>query len=98
MEVVFLEPNKEKIANAFSRIRAKLDKKIINWGLTQNEKKAILARISGTTSYTDFQSCDFVIEAIRYDNQTGERQVDERKKYSNNWSIYLNLMQLLPQM
>ncbi|GAB1416402.1 3-hydroxybutyryl-CoA dehydrogenase [Paludibacter sp.] len=80
MEVVFLEPNKEKIANAFSRIEAKLDKKIINWGLTQNEKKAILARISGTTSYTDFQSCDFVIEAIRYDNQTGERQVDERKK------------------
>src|SRR5690606_9302151 len=34
----------------------------------------------GTTSYIDFQNCDFVIEAIRYDNQTGERQVNERKK------------------
>ena len=80
MEVVFLEPNKEKIANAFSRIEAKLDKKITNWGLTQNEKKAILSRVQGTTSYIDFQNCDFVIEAIRYDNQTGERQVNERKK------------------
>lgn len=80
MEVVFLEPNKEKIANAFSRINAKLDQRIINWGLTQNEKKAILARIQGTTSFVDFQNCDFVIEAIRYDNQTGERQVDERKR------------------
>ncbi|MDD2283840.1 MAG: 3-hydroxyacyl-CoA dehydrogenase family protein [Paludibacter sp.] len=80
MEVVFLEPNKEKIANAFSRIEAKLDQKITNWGLTLNEKKAILSRVQGTTSYVDFQHCDFVIEAIRYNNQTGERQVDERKK------------------
>lgn len=80
MEVVFLEPNQEKIANAFSRIEEKLDLRITNWGLTQNEKKAILSRVRGTTSYVDFQNCDFVIEAIRYDNQTGERQVDERKK------------------
>ena len=80
MEVVFLEPNQEKIANAFSRIEGKLDQRIMNWGLTQNEKKAILSRVRGTTSYVDFQNCDFVIEAIRYDNQTGERQVDERKK------------------
>lgn len=80
MEVVFLEPNQEKIANAFSRIEGKLDKKIMNWGLTENEKKAILSRVRGTTSYIDFQNCDFVIEAIRYDDKTGERQVEERKK------------------
>ena len=34
------------------------------WGLTENEKKVILSRITGTTSYTDFQHCDFVIEVI----------------------------------
>lgn len=80
MEVVFLEPNDEKIANAFSRIEAKLDKKIENWGLTQSEKKAILARVQGTTVYDDFHGCDFVIEAIRYDDRTGERQVEQRKR------------------
>lgn len=80
MEVVFLEPNDEKISNAYARIEAKLDKKIENWGLTQSEKKAIMARIQGTTLYEDFQGCDFVIEAIRYDNRTGERQVTERKR------------------
>ncbi len=80
MEVVFLEPNKEKIANAFSRIEYKLDQKIMNWGLTVNEKKLILSRITGTTSYTDFKDCDFVIEAIRYDDQTGEKQVKSRKE------------------
>lgn len=89
MEVVFLEPNEEKIANAFSRIEDKLDLKIASWGLTQSEKKAILARMKGTTVYEDFHGCDFVIEAIRYDNQTGERQVLQRKK------VFQNLEQVL---
>jgi len=79
MEVVFLEPNEESIANAYGRIEEKLDKKIQNWGLTENEKKAIIARISGTSNYDDFSGCDFVIEAIRYHDKTGERRVIHRK-------------------
>jgi 3-hydroxybutyryl-CoA dehydrogenase len=80
MEVVFLEPSEERIQNAFERIECKLDRKIENWGLTQNEKKAILSRIKGTVDYEDFKGCDFVIEAIRYDDNTGERRVTHRKE------------------
>jgi len=80
MEVVFLEPNEESIRNAYSRIEEKLDKKISNWGLTENEKKAILSRITGTSVYEDFSGCDFVIEAIRYHDQTGERRIVQRKE------------------
>jgi len=80
MEVVFLEPSQEKIANAYSRIEGKLDKKIENWGLTENEKKAIMGRILGTTDYQDFDGCDFVIEAVRYDEHTGERRVNHRRE------------------
>src|ERR1035437_5552084 len=80
MEVVFLEPNVEGIANAYSRIEGKLDRRIQNWGLTENEKKAIIGRITGTTNYEDFSGCDFVIEAIRYHDQTGERRVIQRKE------------------
>jgi len=80
MEVVFFEPSEERIANAYSRIEEKLDKKIENWGLTQNEKKAIIGRIQGTSAYEDFNGCDFVIEAIRYDDNTGERRVQQRKE------------------
>ncbi len=89
MEVVFLEPNEGNIENAFQRIEQKLDKKIQNWGLTQNEKKAVLSRITGTTKYEDLKYCDFVIEAIRYDNNTGERRVNERKE------VFLNLERVL---
>lgn len=89
MEVVFLEPNEDSIANAYSRIEEKLDKKIQNWGLTENEKKAILSRITGTTVFEDFSGCDFVIEAIRYHDQTGERRVNQRKE------VFLELEKVL---
>lgn len=80
IEVVFFEPCDESITNAYARIEDKLNKKILNWGLTENEKKAIMGRIQGTSKYEDFGSCDFVIEAIRYDDNTGERRVAQRKE------------------
>jgi 3-hydroxybutyryl-CoA dehydrogenase len=80
IEVVFLEPNEECIANAYTRIESKLDKKILNWGLTESEKKAIIARVHGTTLYDGFKTCDFVIEAIRYDDHTGERRLTQLKE------------------
>ena len=79
IEVVFLEPTEEKVANAFARIEAKLDKRIENWGLTQSEKRAVMGRIRGTLDYKDFEGCDFLIEAVRYD-QTGVREVNQRKE------------------
>jgi 3-hydroxybutyryl-CoA dehydrogenase len=80
MEVVFLEPTKESIANAFTRIEEKLDARVNNWGLTNSEKKAILSRIKGSDDYKDFVGCDFVIETIRYDNNTGIRSITSRKE------------------
>ncbi len=80
MEVVFLEPTEEQIANSFRRIEEKLDRRIKGWGLTENEKKVIMSRIKGTMDFSDFVGCDFVIEAIRYNTLTGERGVAERKE------------------
>jgi len=80
IEVVFLEPTESKIQNAFSRIEAILNKQIDNWGLTQNEKRAVMGRIRGTSEYDDFAGCDFVIEAIRYNYTTGIREVAHRKE------------------
>ena len=80
MEVVFLELNEDGIVNAYKRVEERLDKKILNWGLTVNEKKVIMGRITGTTKYEDFTGCDFVIEAIRYHDNTGVRRIAQRKE------------------
>lgn len=91
MEVVFLEPTEEKIQNAYVRIEKSLDNRIENWGLTESEKRAILSRITGSVSYNAFKDCEFVIESIRYDDNTGERSTDLRKE------VFLNLERVLSE-
>ncbi|GHV23385.1 3-hydroxybutyryl-CoA dehydrogenase [Clostridia bacterium] len=80
LEVIFIEVNQERIDFAFQRISDGLDSRIENWGLTPGEKRAILGRIKGSADYGDLKDCDFVIECIRYDNETGERSIDLRKE------------------
>jgi 3-hydroxybutyryl-CoA dehydrogenase len=80
LEVIFIEVNQERIDFAFERINAGLDSRIENWGLTPGEKKAILGRITGSLDFSDLKDCDFVIECIRFDSETGERDTRLRKQ------------------
>ena len=80
LKVVFIEVSQERIDFAYERLSEGLDTRIENWGLTPNEKRAILARIRGYTDYSKLKDCDFIIECIRYDNETGERDTDLRKQ------------------
>ncbi|MDR1744028.1 MAG: 3-hydroxyacyl-CoA dehydrogenase family protein [Dysgonamonadaceae bacterium] len=73
LEVVFIEVNQDRINYAYDRISRGLDSRIENWGLTPGEKKTILGRIKGSLDYNDLKHCDFVIECVRYDKETGER-------------------------
>ncbi len=80
LDVVFIELSQDKIDYAIESIGKNLDTKIDNWGLTANEKKAVLTRISGSTDYSALSECDFVIECTRYDDETGERNTKIRKE------------------
>ncbi|MDR0798318.1 MAG: 3-hydroxyacyl-CoA dehydrogenase family protein [Dysgonamonadaceae bacterium] len=80
LEVNFIEVNQERIDFAFKRLNEGLDSRIENWGLTPGEKKAIIGRVHGSTDYSDLKDCDFIIECIRYNNETGERSLDLRKE------------------
>jgi len=80
MEVVFIELSEEKIKTAIDNISRGLDTVIESWGLTQGEKRAIMSRIKGSLNYADLAGCDFIIEAIRADEATGERNIQVRKE------------------
>ncbi len=64
MEVVFVDVSEERVTQVFLELNASLDEVINKWGLTVNEKRAILSRIHGTTEYHDISDCDLVIESI----------------------------------
>lgn len=80
LDVIFVEDYKERIDFCFERISDGLDHRVENWGLTPTEKKMILNRITGSLHYSALADCDFVIECIRFDTQTGERDTDKRKQ------------------
>ncbi|MDR2475307.1 MAG: 3-hydroxyacyl-CoA dehydrogenase family protein [Bacteroidales bacterium] len=80
LEVIFADISEEKINMARNNISRNLDTKVENWGLTTSEKHAIMSRIRGTLDYNDLKGCDFVIECIRYDEKTGERNTFLRKE------------------
>ncbi len=78
IEVVFIELSEEKISSAYEQLGKMLDRRIENWGMTDNEKKLILSRIKGSLDYRDLSECDFVIEVIRAEHK--ERKIIERKE------------------
>jgi 3-hydroxybutyryl-CoA dehydrogenase len=80
LDVIFIEVNQGRIDFAYERISEGLDSRIENWGLTPGEKKAIMGRIKGSTDYSALQDCDFVIECIRFDSVTGERDTHLRRQ------------------
>ena len=80
LEVTFIEISQEKINYSIEKIGKDLDTKIESWGLTPGEKRTILGRITGSLNYEDLKDCDFVIECVRYDDNTGERSTQLRKE------------------
>lgn len=88
MEVIFIEVSHERIKEALTDIEQSLDTKIENWGLTQSEKRATMARITGSLNYADLRDCDFVIECIRYE-ANGERSTELRKEVFKNLEAVL---------
>lgn len=65
IEVTFLELTEQLINHSIDEIKKQLDNEIDHWGLTPGDKNAIMSRIKGTLSYSDFADCELVIEAVK---------------------------------
>ncbi len=64
IDVVFVDVNEEKVAEALNGMALMLDKIINKWGMTPNEKKLILSRITGSDKFSILADCDVVLETI----------------------------------
>ena len=72
IDVLIFEEDEETLDTAISELNEKLDQQINRWSITESDKRAILARIEGTTNLDQIEECDLVIEAIP--------EIIERKK------------------
>jgi 3-hydroxybutyryl-CoA dehydrogenase len=65
--VVVRDVSQERTTQIKELLERDLDREIEHWGLTQSEKKAILARIEFTTDVRKTAGCDLLIETIHED-------------------------------
>ena len=73
IEVVFIEIDEQRVAEAGRLIQLQLDEIINRWGLTPGDKRVILSRIKGTTDYNLIRNCDLIIETISSGNPLHDR-------------------------
>ena len=63
-KVVFRARGQDKVAAVVKRVEGSLEKALQRGKLTEQDKVATLARITGTTSLDDLADCDLIIEAV----------------------------------
>ena len=83
LEVRFVELSQDKIDAAITAIDQQFDTRIESWGLTTSEKRTIMGRISGSTSYDVLKDCDFVIESVLREQYTPHESITLRKSIFN---------------
>jgi enoyl-CoA hydratase/3-hydroxyacyl-CoA dehydrogenase len=76
-DAIVREMNEELLEKGLGRISGFLDKGVARKKLTQTQRDAIWARISGTTDLADLANCDLVIEAIFEDMQAKQELFKE---------------------
>ena len=79
LEVRFVEVSQDKIDAAIEAIGKQLDMRIESWGLTDSEKRTVMGRISGSTTYDVLKDCDFVIEAVLREQLSSHESIVLRK-------------------
>ncbi len=63
-EVIVREINEEALNRGISMIEKNLNRAVSKGKITEDDKKAIMGRIKGTTNLEDFADVDFFIEAV----------------------------------
>ena len=78
--VIVSEINQELLSKGLSSIKSALTRRVDKGQLSQQDSKAILGRIKGTTEAQEFSHCDLVIEAASENLELKKQifaQVDE---------------------
>ena len=66
IDVYLVEINEEKLKQAIEGIEQNINAEIAKWGMTESDKRAIMARIFGTTDLEELRrkKVDLIIEAV----------------------------------
>ncbi|NOY77864.1 MAG: 3-hydroxybutyryl-CoA dehydrogenase [Calditrichaeota bacterium] len=82
IDVYLVEINQKALEEAIKGIEQNIDAEIAKWGMTESDKRAILARIHGTTQLDELKrrKVDLIIEAVPEEMAVKKRVLGEIDK------------------
>ncbi|HUU26241.1 MAG TPA: 3-hydroxyacyl-CoA dehydrogenase NAD-binding domain-containing protein [archaeon] len=89
IEVVLLGENEEQTERALKGISDSIDREIQRWGMTESDKRAILARIHTTTNVKDLGDCKVFIEAVGTTLEEKRKTLQQLEEYSIEPELYI---------
>lgn len=93
IEVTLVGPDKKQTAASIDGIGESIDREIQRWGMTESDKRAILARIAPVDDIGDLEDCKVVVEATGLNFQD-KRSALERVEKSCTDSLDLYVIHI----
>ena len=89
IEVILWGPTKEQIDQAIEGIAESIDGEIQRWGMTESDKRAILARIKPTTEMSEIKKCKVIIEAMGVNLEQKQDALSQVAKTNPDLELYI---------
>jgi len=89
IEVILWGPTKELTDEAIEGIGESIDREIQRWGMTESDKRAVMARIKPTTEISDLKSCKVIIEAMGVNLEQKQDALGQVSEINPNLDLYI---------
>ncbi|MEA1996210.1 MAG: 3-hydroxyacyl-CoA dehydrogenase NAD-binding domain-containing protein [Gemmatimonadota bacterium] len=89
IDVILWGKTEEDTATAMQGISDAIDREILRWGMTESDKRAILARIQPTTKLSDMEDCKVIIEAMGKVFDDKRSILKEVENYCQELELYI---------
>jgi 3-hydroxybutyryl-CoA dehydrogenase len=89
IEVILWGPTKEQTDEAIEGIGKSIDNEIQRWGMTESDKRAIIARIKPTTEISDIKDCKVIIEAMGVNLEQKQEALQQVSECNPDLDLYI---------
>ncbi len=90
ISVIGVERNDKSLKGGLEGLAKAMDHEIKRWGKTAAEKRAVLARVKGTTNIAELRECDIIIEAVDENFEMKRRLIESFYSVGKEDAVFIS--------